>query len=89
MLYSTKELLSKDIVKSAMVLTVVQFHFRINAYWCMLQTIMDRTVDFDSVVELCWRLYIVYYILYSVLLNLCQKLPVEKETFVEAPTHYK
>ena len=43
-------------------LTVIQFHFRINVYWHMLQTIIDRTVDviFCSgvVVDLYWRLYI-------------------------------
>ena len=68
MLYSIKDLLSKDYLNSAIVLTVSQFHFRINAYWRMLQTIIDRTVDaiFCSgvVVDLYWRLYIVYYILY-------------------------
>ena len=69
MLYSIKDLLSKDYIKSAIVLTVIQFHFRINAYWRMLQTIIDRAVDviFCSGVVVdfyCWRLYIVYYILY-------------------------
>ena len=62
MLYSIKDLLSMDYLKSAMVLTVIQFHFRINVYWHMLQTIIDRTVDviFCSgvVVDLYWRLYI-------------------------------
>ena len=45
MLYSIKDLLSKDYLKSEIVLTVIQFHFKTNAYWCMLQTIIDRAVD--------------------------------------------
>ena len=44
MLYSLQDVLSKDSLKSAMVLTV-QFHFTITAYCCMLQTIVDRTVN--------------------------------------------
>ena len=62
MLYSIKDFLSMDYLKSAIVLTVIQFHFRINVYWHILQTIIDRTVNviFCSgvVVDLCWRLYI-------------------------------
>ena len=38
-------MLSKDNLQSAMVLTVVQFHFTITAYCCMLQTMVDRTVN--------------------------------------------
>ena len=68
MLYSLQDVLSKDNLKSGMLLTVAQFHFKATAYWCMLQTIVDRTVD-----VLCggvyWTLYIVCYILYSVLLK--------------------
>ena len=45
MLYSIQDLLFNDYLKSAIVLTVIQFHFRVNAYWRMLQTIIDRTVD--------------------------------------------
>ena len=45
MLYSLQDVLSKDNLRSAMVLTVVQFHFTITAYCCMLQTIVDRTVN--------------------------------------------
>ena len=40
MLYSLQDVLSKDNLQSAMVLTVVQFHFTIIAYCCMLQTIV-------------------------------------------------
>ena len=45
MLYSLQDVLSEDNLKSAMVQTVVQFHFTITAYCCMLQTIVDRTVN--------------------------------------------
>ena len=45
MLFPVDDLLFKDNLESTMFLTVLQFNFRINAYWCMLQTIMDRTVD--------------------------------------------
>ena len=62
MLYSIKDLLSMDYIKSAIVLTVIQFHFRLNVYWHMLQTILDGTVDVifcsGGVVDLYWRLYI-------------------------------
>ena len=44
MLYSVEALLAKEILKSVIVLIVVQFRFRNNAYWCMLQTIMNKTV---------------------------------------------
>ena len=36
MLCSEEDLLSKDNLQSAIVLTVRQFHIRINAYWYML-----------------------------------------------------
>ena len=71
MLYSLQDVLSKDNLQSGMLLTVAQFHFKDTAYWCMLQTIVDRTVD----VVLCGgviletTVYIVCYILYSVLLK--------------------
>ena len=71
MLYSLQDVLSKDNLQSGILLTVAQFHFKATAYWCMLQTILDRTVDgaFCSGVILETTVYIVYYILYSVLLK--------------------
>ena len=36
MLCSVEDFLSKDNLKSAIVLTVLQFQIRINAYWYML-----------------------------------------------------
>ena len=67
MLYSLQDVLSKDNLKSGMLLTVAQFHFKATAYWSMLQTIVDRTVD-----VFCggWS-YIGDYILYVVYCNQC------------------
>ena len=45
MLYSLQDVLSKGNLKSGMLLTVSQFHFKATAYWCMRQIIVDRTVD--------------------------------------------
>ena len=71
MLFSLQDVLSKDNLQSGMLLTVVQFHFKDTAYWCMLQAIVDRTVDvvFCGGVILETTVYIVCYILYSVLLK--------------------
>ena len=71
MLYSLQDVLSKDNLKSGMLLTVAQFHFKAIAYCCMLQTIVYRTVDgvFCSGVILETTVDIVCYILYSVLLK--------------------
>ena len=71
MLFSLQDVLSKDNLQSGMLLTVVQFHFKDTAYWCMLHTIVDRTVDdvFCGAVILETTVYILCYILYSVLLK--------------------
>ena len=63
-LYSLQDVLSKDNLQSGMLLTVAQFHFKDTAYWCMLQTIVDRTVDgvFCSGVILETTVYILYVI---------------------------
>ena len=64
MLYSLQDVLSKDNLQSGMLLTVAQFHFKDTAYWCMLQTIVDRTVDgvFCSgvILETLYILYVIY-----------------------------
>ena len=80
MLYSIQVVLSKDNLKSAMVLTVIQFHFTITAYCCMLQTIVDGTVN----VVLCSGVILdtIYCMLYIELstAQLCfARLLIEKE----------
>ena len=69
MLYSLHDVLSKDNLQSGMLLTVAQFHFKATAYWCMLQTIVDRTVDVVCCI-LLWS-YIGYYILYVIYCTQC------------------
>ena len=86
MLYSLQNVLSKDSLRSAMVLTVVQLHFTITAYCCMLQTIVDRTLN----VVFCSGVILdnIYCMLYSILsaAQLCFViLLMEKGTVVEAP----
>ena len=82
-------MLSKDNFESAMVPTVFQFHFTITAYCCMLQTIVDTTVNvaFCSGVILD-NIYCMLYILY-IILSAAQlwfaRLLMEKGTVVEAP----
>ena len=85
MLYSLQDVLSKDNLKSAMLMTVAQFHFKATAYWCMLRTIVDRTVD----VVFCGGVILetIYCMLYIVLsaAKVCfATLHIEKGTVVEA-----
>ena len=86
MLYSLEDGLSKDNVKSSMLLTVAQFHFKATAYWCMLQTIVDRTVDvvFCSGVIL-ETIYCMLYIVISAAKVYFATLLIEKGAVVEAP----
>ena len=69
-----------------MLLTVVQFHFTTTAYFCMLQTIVDRTVDvlFCSGVILD-NIYCTLYIILSAAQVCFVRLLMEKGTVVEAP----
>ena len=86
MLYSLQDVISKDNLKSAMVLTVVQFHFTITAYCCMLQTLVDRTLAavFCSGVIL-ESIYCMLYIILSAAQLCFPTLLIEKGTVVEAP----
>ena len=86
MLYSLQDVLSKDNLQSAMVLTVVQFHFTIIAYCCMLQTIVDRTLNviFCSGVILD-NVYCLLYIVLSVAQLRFARLPIGKGTVGEGP----
>ena len=86
MLYSLQDVLSMDNSKSAIPLSVVQFHFKATAYWCMLQTIVDRTVD----VVVCSgvtleTIYCMLYIVLSAAKVYFATLLLEKGTVVEAP----
>ena len=86
MLYSLQDVLSKDNLKSGMLLTVAQFHFKATAYWCMLQTIVDRTVDgvFCGGVIL-ETIYCMLYIVLSAPKVCFGTLLIEQGTVVEAP----
>ena len=86
MLYSLQDVLSMDKLQSAMVLTVVQFHFTLIAYCCMLQTIVDRTLNviFCSGVILD-NVYCLLYIVLSVAQLCFARLPIGKGTVVEGP----
>ena len=86
MLYSLQDGLSKDNLKSAMLLTVVQFHFKATAYWCMLQTIVDRTVDVVFCIGVTFEtIYCMLYIVLSAAKVYFAPLLIEKGTVVEAP----
>ena len=85
MLYSLQDVLSKDNLKSGMLLTDAQFHFTATSYWCMLQTIVDRTVD-------CVFCSGVIYIVLSAAKVYFATLLIEKGNVVEAPficTYYE
>ena len=79
-------MLSKDNFESAMVPTVFQFHFTITAYCCMLQTIVDTTVNvvFCSGVILD-NIYCMLYIILSAAQLWFARLLMEKGAVVEAP----
>ena len=87
MLCSVEELLCKDKVKPAIVLTVLQFQFRINAYCYMLCPLVDRTVDvvFCSGVIL-EPIYCILYVILSVSQLWFAMLLLEKETTLQAST---
>ena len=65
MLYSLQDVLSKDNLKSGMLLTVAQFNFKATAYWCMLQTIVDRSVDVFCGGVILETIYCMLYIVLS------------------------
>ena len=83
MLYSLQDVLSKDNLQSGMLLTVAHFHSKETAYWCMLQTIVDRTVD---VVFCGGVIYCMLYIALSAAKVCFATLLIEKGTVVEAPS---
>ena len=88
MLCPVEDLLSKDNLKSAIVLTVLQFHFRINAYFYMLRTIVDRTLDvvFCSGVIL-ETIYCILYIIiyYTQCVSMYCKAPIRKRNYFASP----
>ena len=85
MLYSLQDVLSKDNLKSGMLLTVAQFHFKATAYWCMLHTIVDRTVDVVCGGVILDTIYCILYIVLSAAKVCFGTLLIEKGTVVEAP----
>ena len=86
MLCSLQNVLTKDSLRSAMVLTVVQFHFTITAYCCMLQTMVDRTVNVVFCIGVILdTIYFMLYIMLSAAQVCFVILLMEKETVVEAP----
>ena len=86
MLYSLQDVLSKDNLQSGMLLTVVQFHFKATAYWCMLQPIVDRTVDVVFCIGVTFAtIYCKLYIVLGAAKVYFATLLIEKGTVVEAP----
>ena len=85
MLYALQDVLSKDNLKSGLLLTVAQFHFKATAYWCMLQTMVDRTVDVFCGGVILETIYFMLYIALSAA-KVCFGTQLrEKGTVVEAP----
>ena len=85
MLYALQDVLSKDNLKSGLLLTVAQFHFKATAYWCMLQTIVDRTLDVFCGGVILETIYCMLYIVLSAAKVCFGTQLIEKGTVVEAP----
>ena len=66
-------------------MNVIEFHFRINAYWSILQNSLDRAIDVIFPIEVIFETVLSYILLITSQLFFAER-PVEKTTILCSPS---